>query len=260
MILCLDIGNTQIYGGVFSERNLILRFRHDSRTSFSSDQFGIFLRTVLRENDIDPKQIEQIALCSVVPSLDYTLTAACQKYFDLVPFRLQAGVKTGLKIKYRNPVEVGADRIANAVAASQFFPNTNCIIIDFGTATTLCVLTQDREYLGGAIMPGMRLSMDALQHGTAKLSSVNIIEPQDVIGRSTIERIQSGLFYAQLGALERIIAEVKQQHFEKQSMTVIGTGGFAHLFQHKQLFEHYHPELVLHGLLHLIELNQTQIA
>ena len=122
MLLCIDVGNSHMYGGVFVGAELKLRFRHTSKVS-TSDELGIFLKSVLRENECAPDLVKKISICSVVPQLDYSLRAACVKYFGVEPFFLQAGVKTGLNIKYRNPIEVGADRIANAIAASQFYPN-----------------------------------------------------------------------------------------------------------------------------------------
>ncbi|MBI2785848.1 MAG: type III pantothenate kinase, partial [Legionella longbeachae] len=127
MILCIDVGNSHIYGGVFNGEEIKLRFRHTSKVS-TSDELGIFLKSVLRENDCLAEEIKQIGICSVVPQIDYSLRSACVKYFAIEPFLLQAGVKTGLNIKYRNPVEVGADRIANAIAATHLYPNQNVIV------------------------------------------------------------------------------------------------------------------------------------
>lgn len=143
MILCIDVGNSHIYGGVFDGDEIKLRFRHTSKVS-TSDELGIFLKSVLRENNCSPETIRKIAICSVVPQVDYSLRSACVKYFSIDPFLLQAGVKTGLNIKYRNPVEVGADRIANAIAATHSFPNQNIIVIDFGTATTFCAISHKK--------------------------------------------------------------------------------------------------------------------
>lgn len=254
MILCLDVGNTQIYGGVFSGDDIQLRFRHDSRYPVSSDQLGIFLRGVLHENNLSANDISGVAICSVVPNMDYTVGSACRKYFDLEPFFLQAGVRTGLQIKYRNPIEVGADRIANAVAAMQSFPNKNMIIIDFGTATTFCVINRKKEYLGGVIIAGMRLSMDALQSNTAKLSPVSIVKPKNVTGRSTMESIQSGLYYTQLAALKTICKKIEEENFDEPPI-LIGTGGFAYLFESEGIFTAIIPDLVLHGLRLLLEMN-----
>jgi len=143
MILALDIGNSQIFGGVFDEERLRVQFRRASRAEDTSDEQGLFLRQVLRENGIEPGAVTAIALCSVVPDMVHSVQSACVKYFGVHPFVLGPGVRTGLKIRYRNPVEVGADRIAGALAAARLFPGKNVIIVDFGTATTIDALTED---------------------------------------------------------------------------------------------------------------------
>ena len=191
MILCLDVGNTQIYGGLFDKDKMVLSFRRNSKSGASSDETGIFLRTVIRENGYDPSVVSQIAICSVVPEVIYSLRGACMKYFNINPFILQAGVKTGLKVKYRNPVEVGADRIANSIAATHLYPGKNLVIVDLGTATTFCAVTKDKDYLGGSIVAGLRLCMEALESKTAKLPSVEIVSMHEALGRSTIESIRS---------------------------------------------------------------------
>src|SRR3954471_11430791 len=122
MILCLDVGNSQIFGGVLNDEKILFKFRRTTKVGVSSDELGLFLKTVLRENEIDPAHIRQIAICTVVPEIVHSMRNACIKYFKITPFLLQAGVRTGLKIKYRNPLEVGADRIANAIAAHHLFP------------------------------------------------------------------------------------------------------------------------------------------
>jgi type III pantothenate kinase len=247
MILCIDVGNSHIYGGVFSGDDIRLRFRHTSKVS-TSDELGIFLKSVLRENDCDPRQIKQIGICSVVPQVDYSLRSACLKYFSLEPFLLQAGVKTGLNIKYRNPLEVGADRIANSIAAAHCFPNQNIIIIDFGTATTFCVLNAQKAYLGGAILPGVRLSADALSKNTAKLPPVEIIKTEQVVGRSTIESIQSGIYYGVLGGCRELIQRINKEVFPEKNALVLATGGFASLFDKQGIYDHLMPDLVLQGI------------
>jgi type III pantothenate kinase len=249
MILSLDVGNTTIHGGVFDGDILKAQFRRTSEFRASSDELGIFLRSVLRENEIDPSKIRQIAICSVVPDAIHSLRNACLKYFKLNPFLLQAGVKTGLKIKYRNPVEVGADRIANSIAAAHLFPNRDLLIVDFGTATTFCALTADRDYLGGAIIAGLKISMEALETKTAKLPSVEIISMREALGRSTIESIQSGLYYGQVGTVREFKARLIKECFAPESQPVIvATGGFAGLFEKENLFDTIIPDLVLKGL------------
>lgn len=254
MMLCLDVGNSHIYGGVFLKHDLVVRFRHTSNVC-TSDELGVFLKSVLRENTCDPQCIRQISICSVVPQLDYSLRAACVKYFSIDPFFLQAGVKTGLNIKYRNPGDVGADRIANAMAAVHQFPKTPLIIIDFGTASTFCVITEKKEYLGGVILPGIRLAVDALSNHTAKLPAVEIIKMDQVVGRSTIESIQSGVYYGAIGACRELISRIKQEMFPESEVTVLATGGFASLFEKQGIFDHLLPDLVLNGLRFAAEMN-----
>ncbi|MCH2534006.1 MAG: type III pantothenate kinase [Bdellovibrionales bacterium] len=248
MILCLDVGNSQIYGGVFTKDQLMFRFRKNSKGGFSSDEFGIFLRSVLRENGINPDHIHQIALCSVVPEVIHSIRNCCLKYFNKSPFILQAGVKTGLKIKYKNPLEVGSDRIANAIAASHLYPDKDIIIIDFGTATTFCVLSKNKEYLGGTILAGLRISMEALETRTSKLPSVEIVVPERCVGKTTVEGIQSGLYFGTLGMIKEIKRRIIKEEFNGNTPQVIGTGGFASLFKEEDIFDIESPDLVLQGL------------
>ncbi len=254
MMLCLDVGNSHVYGGVFKEDKIILRFRHASKER-TSDELGLFLKQVLRENHCDPDKITQIAIGSVVPQLDYSLRSACIKYFSIDPFFLQAGAKTGLNIKYRNPVEVGADRIADAIGATHRFPGQPLIMIDFGTATTFCVVDAKKAYLGGAILPGLKLSMNALSNNTAKLPAVDIVRVDKVVGRSTVESIQSGIYFGALGAVKEVIARVKEQIFSEEDVLVLATGGFAVLFEKENIYDYLLPDLVLEGLRLAIGMN-----
>lgn len=255
MLLCLDVGNTQIFGGVFDDKSLQLRFRYNSKFGATSDELGVFLKNVLHENAIDYAKIKHIAISSVVPSFDYSLSSACQKYFKVMPFFLRAGVKTGLQIKTRNPVELGADLIAGAIAAVEEFPNKNLIVVDFGTATTFAIVSAKKEYLGTVILPGVRLSMLALGENTAKLFPVEIIKAQTVIGRSTAESIQAGLYFGQLGTVKEIKKRITEEAFDGKEPIVIGTGGFVSLFEDENLFTTSAPNLVLDGLRIAYELN-----
>jgi type III pantothenate kinase len=256
MLLCLDVGNTQIFGGVYSGDELKATFRRTSNIRASSDEFGMFFRAVIRENGIDPAEIDMAAICSVVPDVVHSLRNCFRKYFRIEPFVLQPGVKTGLKIRYRNPLEVGADKIANAVGAIVRFPSRNILIVDFGTATTLCAVTKEREYLGGVITPGIHTSMSALDSNTARLPAVEIVRPAEILGRSTVESIQSGLYYGTLATVRSLIASVTEQHFAEHQPVVLGTGGFGRLFEDEKLFDEFLPELPLIGLRRAIELAQ----
>jgi type III pantothenate kinase len=255
MLLCLDIGNSQLHGGVFDGK-LRLQFRKTTHPLGSSDEFGVFFMAVLRENGIDPAGIKRVAICSVVPSANHAVRGACVKYFKCDPFVLQAGVKTGLKVKYRNPHEVGADRIAGAIAATLRRPGSNVIVVDCGTATTLDVVTAEGDYLGGAILPGVGISVEALAGRTAKLPTVEITRPVAALGRSTIESIQSGVYHGHAGAIRRLLDEFTRELFPQERPSVIGTGGFARLLEPEKLFDEIVPELVLLGLQHAEQLNR----
>ncbi len=255
MTLTLDVGNSQIFGGVFISGDLKFRFRHNSKNGASSDEIGIFLKSVLRENGVEPESIKKIVLCSVVPDVVHSLRNACIKYFNISPFLLQAGVKTGLKIKYRNPLEVGADRIANAIAASHFYPNKNLLIVDLGTATTFCAITKEKEYLGGAIVAGMRLSMESLEAKTAKLPTVEIVAAKEALGRSTVESIQSGLYWGHVGIIKELCCKIQKECFDGEKPFVIGTGGFSSLLESEKLFDVILPNLVLDGLFIALKMN-----
>jgi len=258
MILCLDIGNSHIHGGVFDQDELLLQFRKSSRTGASSDEFGVFVRAVLRENQLDPGLIRQVAICSVVPEVVYPINACFQKYFGLSPFILQAGVKTGLQIQYKNPLEVGADRIANAIAARHLFPGKDLIIIDLGSASTFCAVKASGQYLGGVIMPGLKMSMDALQTGTSKLGSVEIVTPEHCLGQTTTASIQSGLYYGHRGAMNEVIKRLSHEKFNNQRPLVVATGGFTTLFSDSPAFDHIVPDLALRGLSLALTMNSTR--
>jgi type III pantothenate kinase len=259
MLLTLDVGNSQIHGGVFDGDALRVQFRKTTHPIGSSDELGIFLRSVLRENQIDPETVDRVAICSVVPSVAYPLRAACVKYFHCEPFLLQAGVKTGLKIRYRNPAEVGADRVANAIAATQRRPRCNCLIVDCGTATTFDVVTADGDYLGGAILPGLGISAEMLSSRTARLPSVEITKPESALGRSTVESIQSGLYHGHVGAIRQLAGQLTKEAFAGAKPVLIGTGGFTRMFESELLFDEIVPELVLYGLKHAELLNREPV-
>ena len=255
MLLCLDVGNSQIYCGVYDDDRLTVQFRRTSTVRSSSDELGVFLRGALRENGVSPDGISQIAICSVVPDVLYSLRSCCQKYFGLEPLIMRPGIKTGLRICYKDPKEVGADRIADAIGAIKLYPDRNLIVVDFGTATTVCAISRDREFLGGNIVPGVRLAMDALEEKTAQLPSVEIFPVTSAIGRSTVESIQNGLFWSNVGMIKELVARVTEEAFREDAPVVIATGGFATLFDGLGLFDAIVPDLILVGLREAVRLN-----
>jgi len=257
MNLCLDVGNTQIHGGVFAnDGKLIAQFRHNTSHVGSSDQFGMFLLQVLREHEIFPKQIQRVAIASVVPSVDYSVASAFVKYFNLTPMFLTPGIKTGIKISSNNPGEIGADLIAGAVGGIVKHPDKHLLIFDFGTASTVIYITPQAEFIGGAVLPGIRLMMESLQHNTAKLFTVNISAPKQVISKDTRVAIQSGLYYTQIGAIKEFIARVTAEYnIKREDLIVIGTGGFAPMLNAANVFDEIVPDLLLIGLMKILELN-----
>ena len=255
MILALDVGNNQIYCGVFDGEDLIVQFRHGSTGRSSSDEIGVFLRGALRENGVEPESIKKVAISSVVPELNYSLRNSCQKYFDLEPLIMRPGLKTGLQIAYKDPKEVGSDRIADAMGAIKLFPNRNLVVVDFGTATTVCAVSKDRVFLGGNIMPGVRLAMETLEQRTAKLPSVEIKPVRSAVGKTTVESIQSGLYWSNVGMVRELSQRISEEVFKDEAPLIVATGGFAHLFDREALFDHVVPDLILEGLLEALRLN-----
>ncbi len=255
MILCLDIGNSQILGGVYDGDERVVQFRRSSVVRSSSDELGVFLRNVLRENGVEPDSIRHIAMSSVVPDMIYSIRSCCQKYFDIDPLVLRPGVRTGLKILYRDPKEVGSDRIGDAMGALKLHPDRNMIIVDFGTATTMTAVNRNREFLGGVIMPGVRIAIEALSSKTAQLPLVEIVPASSVIGRSTVESIQKGLYWSNVGMIREISARMTQEAFQGDPPLRIATGGFSHLFDDEDLFDAIHPDLILIGLHEALKLN-----
>ena len=255
MILTIDVGNTSTACGLFEGDECVLRFRRSTDINSSSDEIGIFLRSVLRENGYDWQKIQKVGCCSVVPAMNHSLANACAKYLGREPLFIQAGIKTGLKLRYSNPKEIGADLIAAAMGAVQLYPEKNLIIIDMGTAITAELVSKNKEFLGGVIMPGLKISVDALAGGTANLTSVEIVRPEHVYGSSTTEAIQAGLYYGTAGAVKEFCNLFKKNVFHGEDTIILGTGGFARTFEDYRLFDKIIPGLVLSGVKVALDLN-----
>lgn len=257
MNLCIDVGNTQMHGAVYDGDRLVTQFRKESAHS-SRDEIGLFLVSVLREHGVDPERVLRIGISCVVPDEMHSLRNACRIYFALEPLFLEAGVKTRLKIKTRNPLEVGADRIANAIAVTEMYPDCNVVVVDFGTAITLDAVTANREYLGGSICAGLGLAMEALGSKTAKLPFVEINAPKRALGRSTTEAIQSGLYFGYLGMIRNLVERIRDEAFGDESTRIIATGGFSQLYRDAGLFDEIVPDLVLRGVNAVLDWNPAE--
>jgi type III pantothenate kinase len=255
MILCFDIGNTDIYGGVCRGRDLVMEFRKSNSSRPSADEFGVFVRQILLSKGVEVSALKAVAVASVVPDCTGMVRQASEEYLGIKPLILQAGVKTGLKIRTKNPGEVGADRIANAIAAVELYPRTDRVVVDMGTATTFCAINKADEYLGGVICAGMALSMNALAERTAKLPHVDLVKPDTCLGKTTVESIQSGLYFGHLGLIREVVARLSDEAFDGREPVVIGTGGHARFFSDEPLLTRYVPDLVLRGLCRAVELN-----
>ena len=233
MLFVLDVGNTNAVLGVYNRAvpseapaQLLAHWRVSSNRSQTVDEYGVLFRNLFSMSRIDPQKIKGIVISSVVPPIDSTLRAVCERYFNLKPLFIEPGVKTGMPVHYDNPNEVGADRIVNAVAAFEKYGGP-CVIVDFGTATTFDVVSAKGEYQGGVICPGIGISAEALFMRTARLPRVEIRKPARVIGTNTVASLQSGLYYGYIalidGVLERLFAELGKA-------MVVATGGLAPLF------------------------------
>ncbi|WP_147634957.1 type III pantothenate kinase [Treponema pectinovorum] len=256
MILTLDVGNSNTTGGVFKDDKLIFQFRQTTNQNSSSDEIGIFVRSLFRENQIDPTQITEIGICSVVPPINYSLSNGILKYFGIEPLFIQAGIKTGLKLKTPNPKEIGADLIADSIGAIAACPNTDLIIVDLGTATTIHAVTKEHEYLGGSILTGLKIGVQALAQATSKLPHVDIKKADKACATCTIEAIQSGIYFGTAGAIKEICKTINAEVFKNSNAKIIGTGGFAKIFDSYGIFDKTIPELTLLGVKKALELNR----
>ncbi len=231
MLLAFDVGNTNIVLGVFKGKKLIQDWRMETDKNKSADEYGMIIRNLFDYNKLDMSEVKDAIISTVVPSISYTLQHLTVKYFNIRAIEVGPGIKTGMIIKYDNPKQVGADRIVNAVAAFNKYGGP-LIIIDFGTATTFCCISEKCEYLGGTIAPGIKISSDALFEKTAKLPRVELMEPGHVICRNTIESMQSGLVYGHMGVVDFIVRKMKQEYADMTGgdpgkITVVATGGLA---------------------------------
>lgn len=230
MLLAFDIGNSNTVLGVFRDGELLTNWRIETDSHKSADEYGMLVSQLFRYDRLNMEDVDDIIISTVVPSVLYTLEHMSLKYFGCKPIVVESGVKTGLIIKYDNPKQVGADRIVNAVAAVNKFGGP-LIIIDFGTATTFCAVTDKAEYLGGTIAPGLKIASEALFEKTAKLPKVELDEPGHTICKNTIESMQSGLIYGHMGLVEYMVREMKKELSAivgpDKEIKVVATGGLA---------------------------------
>lgn len=253
MLLTVDIGNTNITLGGFDGNVLSFTARLATEQRKTADEYAVQLKDILGLYGIADSEIEDCIVSSVVPTVGSSFGEAVSKIFHIVPLMLSPGVKTGLNIKIDDPAQLGADLVAGAVGALEAY-EMPCIIIDMGTATTLSVLDHNGTFLGGVIAAGVRLTLKSLSENTALLTSIPIEAPRSVIGRNTVESMQSGLVFGSAAMLDGMIDQIEQELGE--SATVVATGGLS-----KEIIAHcthniiYHENLVLEGLRAIYEKN-----
>jgi len=246
MLLALDVGNTNIVIGIFENENLKTHYRLSTTLNRTVDEYGQQIMGFLSYSGVNYKNVDDVIISNVVPPITETLRDMAKKYFRSDALFVGPGVKIGMNLKYENPKEIGADRIVNAVAAISLYKSP-LIVVDFGTATTFCAINDKSEYLGGVIAPGIGISIEALFRAAAKLSRVEVRKPQNLIGRNTIESMQSGIYYGFVGQVDEIANRIKKEL--GANTRVIATGGFASLIAlDSTTIDEVQPLLTLEGL------------
>ena len=254
MLLVVNVGNTETALGMFRGEDLIHHWRMSTQAERTADEMALVFAGFLDQESLSfTREITGVALSSVVPPCTQALREMTRRYFHFDPVVVEPGVRTGVSVRTDNPREVGADRIANAVAAHSKYGGPS-IVVDIGTATTYDVITEKGEYVGGAIAPGLRISADALFHQTAKLPRVELVEPASVIGRSTVDAMQAGLVFGKAAEIEGIVERIQKEL--GGDATVIATGGWAWLIAPLcSRVDHHEPWLTLQGLRLIFERN-----
>lgn len=246
MLLTIDVGNTNIVLGVFDKEKLVKSFRVATSYEKSRDEYGMMFLQLLMFNSIKAEDIEDVIISSVVPPVMYSLERAITKYLGKKPIVVTNKLDLGLNILYENPREVGADRLVNAVAALEKY-KTDLIVVDFGTATTFCAITKEGDYLGGAICPGIKISVEALFSKTSKLPRIELAPTKTVIGKTTVSSMQSGVIHGYVGQVDYMIKLIREEM--GTAAKVIATGGLSGMIsEESSAIDVIEPNLTLDGL------------
>ncbi|GAA4869845.1 type III pantothenate kinase [Paenibacillus vulneris] len=254
MILAVDVGNTNIVLGLYEGDQLLHHWRLSTNRSSTTDEYGMMIYNLFQHSGLELDQIEGIIISSVVPPLMFVLEQLCSKYLKKTPLIVGPGIKTGLNVRYENPREVGADRIANAVAAIELY-GAPCIVVDFGTATTFDYIDASGQYIGGAVAPGVGISTEALYQRAAKLPRIELVKPKSVVGRNTVASMQAGIIYGFAGQVDGIVGRIREEH--NAQAKVIATGEMAELIaSESRTIEKVNPLLTLQGLQMIYQRNQ----
>jgi len=254
MLLAIDVGNTHNVIGLFSGEKLTTHWRIRTEKNRTADEYWVLIKEFILLNGVETETIDNIVVACVSPQLAPILIEMGEKYFSCKPLIVGPGTKTGISILYRNPSEVGADRIVNSVAAYEKYGGP-LIVVDFGTATTFDAISAKGEYLGGAICPGVQVSLDALFERTAKLPRVDLTRPKNVIGKSTVESIQSGAVFGYSGMVDVMVSKMKEEMGGKAK--IVATGGISGwVAEQSESIDLTDPFLTLEGLRLIHEKNR----
>lgn len=258
MLLAVNVGNTNIRLGVYEDKKMLAHWKLGANREWTSDEFGMFILGFFNNEKLDIGQVEAVIVSSVVPPIMYSFEHAIRKYIKKEPIIIGPGIKTGINIKYENPRELGADRIASAVAAYEIYGGP-VIVVDFGTATTFNAISSKGEFLGGAICPGIKISAEALYQRTAKLPRIDLTKHEAVIGRSTSVGMQSGVFHGYVGQVNYLINRIKQE-MKEENIKVIATGGYAKFIaSDAETINEVNGPLTLEGLRIIYEKNKNDV-
>ncbi len=259
MVFCIDIGNSNIKYAIFDGENIKATFRVTSQKKSTADEYGVIVKDLLKTANIGVDDIEGVIMSSVIPSLNYTMEHMCRDYLNHEPIIIGPGIKTGLNVKVDNPKEVGSDIISDCVGAmSKFGKGTPIICIDFGTATTFDIISASGELIGAVICPGIKGSLDSLANGTANLPKIEIVKPQSIIGKNTVNCMQAGIVYGFIGLVDGIIDKIKEE-LNSPVVKVVATGGLGKIIYKETKNIQYFDELItLNGLRKIYELNKVE--
>lgn len=256
MIMTIDVGNTNITVGVFREDEVAASFRITTKMPRTSDEYGMMLSNLLEKNKINPEEIADVIVASVVPNVMHALESAIIKYFHIEPIIIETGIETGIRIVTENPRQIGADRIVDAAAAYELYGGP-VLVIDFGTATTYDLVDKEGAFLAGVTAPGIRISARALWQDAAKLPEIEIRKPKSILAKETISSMQAGLVYGQIGQTEYIIRRMIEEAAMGE-IKVIATGGLGRIIAGETaLIDVYDPNLTLKGM-HIIYKKQNR--
>lgn len=247
MLLAIDIGNTNLTFGLFDGESILHTFRLTTSLPRTSDEFGVQIVEQLSHKEVPAEAVKDVIICSVVPKIMYSLTSGIKKYLHCDPMVVGQGTKSGIRIATTNPMEIGADRVVDAVGA-YFLYGGPVIVIDYGTATTYDLVTADGAFVAGVTAPGIRISAKALWSNAAKLPEIEIVKPESILAKTTITSMQAGLVYGTIGQTEYIIDQFKRES-GFSGVRVVATGGLGRIISEgTDKIEFYDPELTLKGM------------